>query len=190
MRRIVSFFKKPLALGSALVIAAAATLHGCSSDDSNFVPVVNPLPASTQVDRMAIAVVNTVFIPRTPVDRRDDFNSGDPTTDVANFRALAIARVDEIRAAVNAVPGFPAEDAPGLTSATVIGVVIPDVYTVDFSRPLNFPNGRALTDDVIDVGLGLTLNRGNVGGGGAGVSDGVGNDSTFLTAFPYLGAPN
>ena len=45
-----------------------------------------------------------------------------------------------------------------------------------------FPNGRQLTDDVIDIEFGLLTN-------GALTSDRVGNDSVFRKSFPYLGAP-
>ena len=42
--------------------------------------------------------------------------------------------------------------------------------------------GRTLERDVIDDTLGAVV--------GPGVSDYVGNDSTFLVDFPFLGAPN
>jgi hypothetical protein len=52
-----------------------------------------------------------------------------------------------------------------------------------------FPNGRRLTDDIIDVSLqvveGLLIN-----GGGAGLGDGVDhNDVAFSSTFPYLAKP-
>jgi hypothetical protein len=65
--------------------------------------------------------------------------------------------------------------------------LVPDVVTLDFSRPLQFPNGRRLQDDVIDAALGVVLNR----GGAAGIGDGVAaNDKAFLGTFPYLAAPH
>ena len=46
-----------------------------------------------------------------------------------------------------------------------------------------FPNGRRLTDDVIDIELGLITE-------GAITSDFIDNDSAFLDEFPYLAPPN
>lgn len=183
-------------LGSLLIGTAGLGLVGCSNDQPA-IPSLSPIDSSraavsTQIDRMGFPVVNTVFIPRTPVDRRDAFNQGDPTTDLARFLALAVQRVTDIRTAVNNLGTFPAEDAPGVTPAQLMGILLPDAFAINFAAPLNFPNGRALADDVIDAGLGLTLNRGNVLGGGPGVSDAIPAtaNNTFLMAFPYLGTPN
>ena len=85
---------------------------------------------------------------------------------------------------------LPPEDSPGLSPATVASVVIPDIVTINFAQPVQFPNGRRLQDDVIDAALSLVLNRGNVLGGGPGVPDGISaNDVPFLASFPYLAAP-
>ena len=74
-----------------------------------------------------------------------------------------------------------------LTSEQVGGALIPDVVTIDFSSPVQFPNGRTLTDDVIDAALGVVLNR----GGAAGIGDGVdSNDKAFSRQFPYLADPH
>ncbi|MCA9322296.1 MAG: DUF4331 family protein [Planctomycetes bacterium] len=140
----------------------------------------NSLP---QFDRTAIPGVNTAVI---PAASKDAFNVGDPATDAVAFQAIAMNRIDQLRAAVNSVMGFPPEDAPGLSSQAVAGVLVPDVLTIDFSQPTAFPNGRGLPDDVIDAALGLVLNRGNPLGGGGGISDGIANDSAFLAVFPYL----
>ena len=157
------------------VLIVAMVLGSCSDNDSTLV----------QFERTGLPAVNAAVI---PVGMKDAFNQGTPATD-AQFLATAEATITGLRNAVNAVVGFPAEDVPGVTAAQVAAVLIPDVITVDFSQPLNFPNGRALEDDVIDVALGLVLNRGNVLGGGPGVSDGIANDSIFLPTFPYLGVP-
>ena len=134
-----------------------------------------------QVDRMAIPAINTALIPG---DQKDAFNAGSPATDAAQFQATG----DGLRAAVDAVLG-PQDGGPlgDLTSAQVAGALIPDIVTIDFSAPVVFPNGRQLTNDVVDTAVGIVLNR----GGAAGVSDGIdGNDKTFSSAFPYLAAPH
>ena len=66
--------------------------------------------------------------------------------------------------------------------ATRLGLV-PDVLILDTSRPVLFPNGRELDDDVVDlVGDARVLN-----------SDApfpMANDLPFLNVFPYLSPPH
>lgn len=172
---------RPRALATLALLAAAA-LAGCGNDDDNPRPVTY-----VQIDRMAIPAINTALI---PTAQKEAFNRADPANDVANYRAVAQGTINGLRAAVNAVSGFPAEDSPGVPAATLASVLIPDVVTINFANPVAFPNGRRLTDDVTDAAVGLVLNRGNVLGGGPGLSDGIGNDSVFGATFPYLAAPN
>ncbi len=85
--------------------------------------------------------------------------------------------------------GVPQDGGPlgDLTSEQVGAALVPDVVTIDFLQPAQFPNGRRLQDDIIDAALGVVLNR----GGAAGIADGVAaNDKPFLTAFPYLAEPH
>ena len=49
---------------------------------------------------------------------------------------------------------------------------LPDLLTIDLSKPSGFLNGRLLTDDVIDAEFKLLTN-------GALKTDRVGNDSVF-----------
>ncbi len=166
-------------LGALMIVAFA----GCE-DDVTAPPEVN----FVQIDRMAIPAINTAIIPS---NMKDAFNQAEPRNDIADFRAVGQATIQAIRDAVNAVNGFPAEDNPGVPAATLATVLIPDVVTIDFSQPVQFPNGRRLQDDVIDAALGLVLNRGDVLGGGPGVSDAIdANDKAFLGAFPYLASEN
>lgn len=62
-------------------------------------------------------------------------------------------------------------------------VLIPDVLTYETGNKGGFLNGRRLRDDVIDTLL-------SVGANTPGASDCIGNDSTFLRSFPFLGTPN
>lgn len=132
-----------------------------------------------QFDRIGIAGVNTVFIPSA---LKDSYNTTDPSTDVADHGQTVVQTTEALRAAVGSVEGFPPEDL-GLSAEAVRGIVNPDVVALDLSATDGFPNGRKLDDDVIDTALQVTLNR-------SVVSDGVSNDSQFLTTFPYLGNPN
>ena len=169
----------PIMLALAAMALAAA---GCSKDDNVLVPGVT----YTQVDRMAIPAINTALI---PTSMKDAFNQGKPSTDVAQFRAVAQGTIVALRAAV--ADSLPPEDSPGLPAATIASVVIPDIVTIDFSQPVQFPNGRRLQDDVIDAALGLVLNRGNILGGGPGVPDDIdANDVGFSGSFPYLASPH
>lgn len=64
--------------------------------------------------------------------------------------------------------------------------VIPDVLIYNTSVPAGFPNGRLLTDDVVDLVL-------DIPGGtlpGEGPTFPTSNDVPFLTEFPYLAAPH
>ena len=141
-----------------------------------------------QIERMGIPAINTVLI---PADQKDAFNLADPANDVAVYLATAQATIEALRGAVGAVAGFPAEDSPGVPASVLATVLIPDVVTIDFSNPVQFPNGRTLTDDVIDAAVGLILNRGNVLGGGPGVGDAInGNDVAFMSSFPWLAPPH
>lgn len=161
-----------VALASGVVLAAALVLAGCNGSSSSE-------PRGEQFDRMGNAGVNTVFIPSA---QKNDFNQADPSLDEMDYGSQVVATTRGLRDAVAGVAGFPAEDL-GIPPEAVRDIVIPDVITLDLSAPVGFPNGRALSDDVIDTALQVTLNRSVVG-------DGISNDSAFITSFPYLGAPN
>jgi hypothetical protein len=62
--------------------------------------------------------------------------------------------------------------------------LLPDILSYDHSTPVRYPdNGRALTDDVVDVFL-STYTNGKVTG------DKVGPHGDLLDEFPYLGPPH
>lgn len=80
--------------------------------------------------------------------------------------------------------------APGRPS--VANIVVPDTLKVDFTQPSGFPNGRRLTDSVIDIELAYifldltkhpadTLAKLPLGP--------QANDIPFRADFPYLAAP-
>ena len=163
-----------------LGVFVAVVSGGCSDDKAAVV--------FSQVDRMGIPTINTVLIPTTS---KNTFNNADPANDIGAYSNIVANTITTLRNAVGGVSGFPAEDSPGIAAANLAAILIPDVVTIDFSNPVTFPNGRRLEDDVVDAAVGLVLNRGNVLGGGAGVSDGINaNDRTFSSTFPYLAPPN
>ena len=131
-----------------------------------------------QIDRMGRPAILTVFIPPNPFEAgstaegnlEDQFNATQAKDDQARWRG-------EI---VNSLLALGNSQA---RADALADVLLPDILTVDLSRDTAFLNGRAPADDVIDAELGLITN-------GAITSDCIGNDSTFLSGFPYLGVPN
>jgi hypothetical protein len=131
-----------------------------------------------QVDRMGRPAILTVFIPPNPFEPgstavgnlEDQFNTTRPDKDKARWTG-------EI---VNTLLALGNSQA---RADALAGVLLPDILTVDLSQQTAFLNGRAPADDVIDAELNLITN-------GAITTDCIGNDSTFLSSFPYLGVPN
>ncbi|MEO8456691.1 MAG: DUF4331 family protein [Chloroflexota bacterium] len=139
---------------------------------------------TTQLDRIAIPALNTVFSHDDAA--KNAYNLGNPSTDVANNLANVTTTTQGLRDAVDAVLNAPvgAEDngpLGALTAAQVAGALTPDIVTIDFSKTVAFPNGRQLTDDVIDTALQLVLNR------TAGITDAINaNDKSFSSTFPFV----
>jgi hypothetical protein len=172
---------------SAIVMELPITaLTGASNSSTGVIKAWGSTSrGGVQVDRMAIPAINTALIPS---GMKDAFNAGSPATDATMFRSTAQAQVEGLRAAVLSVLGAETGGPLGdLDAATVAGALIPDIVTIDFSAPVAFPNGRRLSDDVVDAALGIVLNR----GGSAGIADAIpANDKAFNNTFPYLAAPH
>jgi hypothetical protein len=183
-----------LILGTALMVAA---IPACEDDPMSSDPSYTMTPVSfTRVDRMGMPAVATALI-----SSKDDYNDADPTDDVAgDFVPEIVASLTTLHTALD-------DDLTGLglTPATVneaaaqgAPLVVPDVITVDTNAPSGFPNGRRLTDTVIDVTLAVLLIDIN----GLGDSNGphspttlvgvnpTANDKTFSNTFPYLAQPH
>jgi hypothetical protein len=122
-----------------------------------------------QIDRMGRPAINTVLISG---PNKDLFNRTSPKDDVAKWRDHMITNLQAPPLSRTLV------DAQGLAD-----VLLPDVITYDPTNPGGFLNGRKLTDDVIDIELGVLSNN-------LVTTDFVADDNTFLTVFPYLAAPN
>lgn len=118
------------------------------------------------VDRMGRPAIATVLV---PFNQRDSFNKTAPRDDNKKWKPTFKATLQSLG---NCTPGL-------------AGLLSPDLLTYDTASPgSGFPNGRRLTDDVIDVELGLIT-------GCIGISsDGVSNDSTPVSSFPYVPLPN
>jgi len=75
---------------------------------------------------------------------------------------------------------------------TVASIVVPDELSVDFQKPSTFPNGRQLTDPVIDIILAsifLDLKKHPVTTFVNIPLNPAANDLPFRPGFPYLAAP-
>ena len=161
--------RRLIRLASILALCALITAAECDDDDDG---MMGPPTADmfAQTDRFGLPAINTVFIPSA---MKQTYNTSVPANDEANFTDEAIATLG--------VFGI-----TGQAAADIADFVFPDVQPIDTSAATAFPNGRAPSDDVIDVELTLIF-----GAGTPLSSDNVdANDVAFLPTFPYLAAPH
>jgi hypothetical protein len=122
-----------------------------------------------QIDRMGRPAINTVF---NKGEDKNRFNHGVPKNDFADFS-------DNVIKVLEALGKY--DEA---TATAIAHVLLPDILTYDTTMPVAGPlNGRALSDDVIDVELGLVTQ-------GAVPTDCVGPHPDTAKRFPYLGSPH
>ncbi len=126
-----------------------------------------------KADQMGRPAINTVFN-STGADK-DAFNATDPA---AQRTALGGRFRQNVIDTLEHLGGYSAGQA-----GAIADILLPDVLTFTVGDTSGFLNGRRLTDDVIDVELGLVTN-------GAITSDGVGPHTDLLASFPYLGNPH
>jgi hypothetical protein len=143
----------------------------------------------TRVDRIGMPAIGTAVI----MDKQG-YNEADPAADAAG------TFVEQITMSVEGLHAALDDDliAAGLTAcvpadcvAQAAPLVVPDTLKIDLTMDAGFPNGRLLTDPVIDVTLAVVLL--DLGATGQTVTSLVGvlnptaNDVAFATTFPYLG---
>ena len=168
-----------------------------------------------QVSRLGLPLFNEVVV---PVGLKDKYNASKPVNDLSNWGQYILN--PELPADIQAVYGVQAPPTPRndlLSLATGFqglnkppGNVVPsDELRLNMSIPpcssscsdlgviggdnAGFPDGRRLTDDVIDIGVrvleGVLLPSHPAFADSA--SDGVNaNDVQFGTTFPYLAPPH
>jgi hypothetical protein len=68
-------------------------------------------------------------------------------------------------------------------ATTLAGTLLPDLVSYDYSSAGGYPNGRKLTDDVINMGVALLTN-------GAVPPDELRPHTDLRSDFPYLGSPH
>jgi hypothetical protein len=133
----------------------------------------------TQIDRMGKPGINTIFLHTDAT--KDGFNAAEPADDVADY-------TDDVAGTTSAILqkafGYTMADGDA-HGATVAGALLADTLVYDTTTAANFGmlNGRALTDDVIDIAYSVVLD-GNV------TSDCVASDSAFRASFPYWAVAN
>ena len=140
--------------------------------------------AADQMGRPAInTVFNTKLVDSNATMTKNRFNATPPsqqrTAFGGQFRTNIITTLTHINAVLaTGHPDYTVAQAEGLAD-----FLLPDVLTYDTSKHTGGLNGRALSDDVIDIELGITTN-------GSVTSDGVGPHGDYMAAFPYLGLPH
>lgn len=126
-----------------------------STGDDPFVFEVGDPALYDQIDRKGMPAIATVII-----TSKDDYNHASPEDDAdGDFVDEITANLGELRDAL--------EDdlmSQGLTPCAIdvcvsqaSPLVVPDVLRVDFTADNGFPNGRELTDPVIDITLAVLL---------------------------------
>lgn len=168
-----------------------------------------------QVSRLGMPLVNEVVV---PLGLKDKFNASEPAQDVANFGASVVdpelaklfhaiyglsvppaPRNDLVAVFATGVPGLnqPAGVAPGemlRLNMTIPPAASPNRLGVLAGDLAGFPNGRRLTDDVVDIEervvAGVLVPGFDVAPNNQ-LGDGIdANDVPFLPYFPYVALPH
>ena len=104
-------------------------------------------------------------------DREADYQAAQPSGDAAFVPVFAHS--------LEHTGGYTPDQA-----TRVARTLLPDILPFDPTRPAAYPhNGRALTDDVMDLFI-TTISNGKI------TTDNVGQHHDLLTEFPYVGSPH
>ena len=165
-----------------------------------------------QISRLANPLVNEVII---PLGQKDRFNRTTPDKDAANYGKFVLEpelakvlnalfnvnapetnRTDIVQAVLQGIPGlnaFPGDAARNATDTIKINLgtppsASPNRLGVIGGDNAGYPNGRRLTDDVVDIDLRVVA--GVLKGNDVPLGDGVDrNNVSFLDQFPYVAPP-
>ena len=165
--------------------------------------------AFVQVSRLGMPLVNEVVI---PYGLKDRWNGTRPADDaqfltyvtspevprlleaIYGVRAPATPRNDLVQVFLTGVPGL--NQPPGVRASEMLRLNTDILPTPSPARLgvlagdlQGFPNGRRLTDDVLDITVQAAA--GVLVGNNTGLGDGVDrNDVTFRASFPYVAFPH
>jgi hypothetical protein len=136
-------------------------------------------------DRVGRPAINTVF--NHGADK-NTFNQIDPIQDrtakTESGKTFVESFADTIVALSTLGATLGGKGAYSQDQATAIAqILLPDIATYDYSKGAGFLNGRMLTDDVINIELGLLTN-------GSTLTDDAKPHTDLLSVFPYLGNPH
>jgi uncharacterized protein YegP (UPF0339 family) len=106
-------------------------------------------------------------------ETKEEYNRTEPAQDRERFLQQAIEILEDNG-------GYSTEEASAVIDAAGL---LPDMLRFDPAAPARYPNGRSLTDDVVDAWLAMVSN-------GRIPSDGLGPHTDLLPEFPYLGTPH
>ena len=166
-----------------------------------------------QVSRLGNPLINEVII---PIGRKDKFNATSPANDAKNFGAFALSpeparilnalfdldiqednRTDIVQALLTGVPGLtqigkkPAAADTLKLNLGVAPAANPNRFGVLAGDLAGFPNGRRLTDDVVDIELRVIAGALLSPPKNVPLGDGVDqNDKPFRPVFPYVPLAN
>jgi hypothetical protein len=170
--------------------------------------------AFSQISRLGNPLVNEVII---PLGQKDRFNRTTPNDDATNYGKYVLQpqlaavlntlfpgqvnapeknRTDIVQAVLQGIPGlnaFPGKAGQNATDTLKLNLGVPPAAQPNRLGVLaddkaGYPNGRRLTDDVVDIDLQVVA--GALKGNKVPLGDGVNqNDVQFLTSFPYLAPP-
>ena len=165
-----------------------------------------------QVSRLGNPLVNELVI---PIGQKDHFNATTPDQDAKLYASYVLNpelahlinvlypglnvpehnRTDIVQALLTGIPGkteISPYAVPADTLKINLGVPItpnPNRFGVIGGDLQGFPDGRRLTDDVVDISERVV--GGYLVGNKLPLGDGVDqNDKPFLSSFPYLAAPD
>jgi len=200
----------------ALQVPKAKLAKGGNADGNPIIGIWStaqrraPGGTQVQVSRLGMPLVNEVVI---PVGMKDRWNASKPTGDGQFLSYVTDPEVARLIEAVYAIPApaTPRNDLVSVFLTGVDGLNMPDGVVPSEQLRLNmsidpctggcstlgviggdtagFPNGRRLSDDVLDVALQVV--EGVLVGQDTGLGDGVdANDKSFGSTFPYLALPH
>jgi hypothetical protein len=168
----------------------------------------------TQISRLGNPLVNEVII---PLGQKDRFNRTQPKDDATNYGKYVLEpelagvlntlfpgqvnapeknRTDIVQAVLQGVPdlnAFPGDAGKNATDTLKINLGTPPTASPNRLGVLagdnaGYPNGRRLTDDVVDIDLQVVA--GALKGNKVPLGDGVNqNDVQYLSEFPYVAPP-
>jgi hypothetical protein len=121
-----------------------------------------------QMDQVGRSLITPIFL--TNEDDRHAFLHTPPAQQRARFLSKFVSYLT--------AAGYNEPEAMQLAMQ-----LLPDTLSYDYTRAAGYPNGRNLTDDLLDIIIALST-CGKV------TSDGIGAHTDLLDDFPYLGTPH